>query len=362
MTHDLVHIRRGSLLALGAIAAVGALAASSLPASASEHRDPKQASGYTVTAFAAVGTESKPDDVTRLGTHIYVAFQNGVGPLGEASPTGATSSTLQEYGLDGHPGRAWQVTGKVDGLTADNEGRRLLLTTNEDGNSRFSTLTPDASQPLQTYTYSGLTHGGGTDAISVYHDRIVVSASAPTDAAGPALYTVHLNGSTATLTPEFADNATATAANGPQAGQRTTLGLTDPDSNTVVPRSAPRFRGDLMLTAQGDQQLIFTDSVTAGDQNLQVLSVAEPLDDTAFIERSNQTLWITDPTANTIDAVTGPFQPGQAISSVTPDTGPAYLATLNLTDGRLSPISALAAIAPKGLLVTSNRAGSAEDR
>jgi len=168
-------------VALGAAITVAALTATAMPASAAVHADPKTPAGYTVKAFAAVGTESKPDDVTRLGNSIYVTFQNGVGPLGEPASEGTTSSTIQQYRLDGTPGKSWQVQGKVDGLSADPSKHRLLLTTNEDGNSGFSTLTPGDKQPLKSYTYKGLTHGGGTDAISVFDGKILISASAPTD-------------------------------------------------------------------------------------------------------------------------------------------------------------------------------------
>jgi hypothetical protein len=350
MSYTVAQLKRSSFIALGAAVTLAAMGVSALPASAAEHRDSNAATGYTITSFAPVGNETKPDDLTRLGNSVYVAFQNGVGSLGEPATTGVTSSTIQQYSLGGHPGRSFQVPGKIDGLTADNAHHRLLMTTNEDGNSHFSTLTIGTRPTLKTYTYSGLTHGGGTDAISVVHGRILVSASAPTNASGPALYAVALGGTTATLTPEFADDSSVTAVNGPQAGKPVVLGLSDPDSNTVVPRSSPRYAGEFMLTAQADQQLIFASHLGTDKQELQALSVSQPLDDTAFATRSAQTLWVTDPSRNTVHAVTGPFTPGEAISAVTPDAGPAYLATLNLADGTLTPIQKLSAIQPKGLL------------
>jgi len=314
------------------------------------HADEKTPPGYTVKAFAAVGSESKPDDVTRLGNSIYVTFQNGVGPLGEPASDGTTSSTIQQYGRNGTPGNAWQVPGKVDGLSADPSKHRLLLTTNEDGNSGFSTLTPGEKQPLKSYTYKGLTHGGGTDAICVFDGKILISASAPNRSTGPAVYVVRLSGGTADLTPVFGDNASAIAANGANAGQGLTLALSDPDSNTVVPADAPRFQGDFMLDGQGDMQLVF--ATRHANKPLQVLTVNTPLDDTAFATARKRTLWVTDPTTNTLYRVTGAFRAGQALSAVTPDIGPSYLATLNLKDGSLTPIPQLAAISPKGLLFT----------
>jgi len=337
---------------IGAAITVAALAATAMPASAAVHADLKTPARYTVKAFASVGQESKPDDITRLGNSIYVSFQNGVGALGEPAPSGTTTSTVQQFSLRGTPGKSWRVKGKVDGLTADHGGHRLLLTTNEDGKSSFSTLTPGQKQPLKTYAYTGLTHGGGTDAISVFHGRILLSASNPAATTGPAVYTVHLAGNTAKLTPVFRDNASATAANGAQAGKHVTLALTDPDSNTVVPSASPRFKGDFMLDAQGDKQLVFAAAPQTSKQRLQVLTIAQPLDDTAFAASSEQTLWVTDPAHNVVYSVAGPFKAGQALSAVTPSVGPTYLATLNLNNGSLTPVKKLAAIQPRGLLFT----------
>ncbi|MDQ0276715.1 hypothetical protein QO003_001018 [Arthrobacter silviterrae] len=348
------HFKRTSLVLIG-VCLTAAATSAALPASAANKPEAPKTTGYTVKSFPAVGAETGPDDITRLGNSVYVSFQNGVGPLGEAAKSGATESTIQQYGLDGKPGKSWQVSGKVDGLTADPAHHRLLLTANEDGNSSFATLSPGAAVPLARYSYSGLTHGGGTDAITLRHGKIVVSASAPSDSTGPAAYSVSLQGTTAALTPLFADNATATIANGPNAGSTTTLALTDPDSNTMVPRSAPRFKNAFMLDAQGDQQLIFAANLGKAGQSLQVLNVAQPLDDTAFAARANETLWITDPSANAVYSVTGPFKAGQAVSTVAPDAGANSLNTLDLTTGALTPIPELAAIHPKGLMFTSSR-------
>jgi hypothetical protein len=76
------------------------------------------------------------------------------------------------------------------------------------------------------------------------------------------------------------------------------------------------------------------------------------VDDTVFATAQKRTLWVSDPTANMLYSVTGAFRAGQALSAVTPDVGRSYLATLNLTDGSLTPITQLAAISPKGLLFT----------
>lgn len=304
--------------------------------------------------YSAVGTETKPDDLTRLGDSIYVAFQNGVESMGEPASSGATASTIQQYSLSGAPGKSWSVTGKVDGMTADPASGRILASVNEDGNSSFVTLNPSESA-AKSYSYAGLTHGGGTDAISIFDRQIVLSASAPSNPSGPAAYTVKLSGSVAQLTPLFADNATAVAVNGPGAGTTVTLALTDPDSSRVVPRSSPRFAGSFMLDGQADLQLVFLSDHGRSAGKLSVLTVSTPLDDTAFATSSHQTLWLTDPAANELVSVSGTFASGQAVSTVTPDTGPSYLATLNLTSGTLTPVAGLGGVQPKGLMFVSSR-------
>lgn len=355
---------RACLLVAG-IAATTAVAGAALPAAASPSPAPAHSS-FSVRSFPAVGAETSPDDITRLGDSIYVIFQNGVGPMGEAAPSGATASTIQQYSLAGVAGRSWSVTGKVDGLTADAEHHRLLLTANEDGNSSFLTLDPAHSTAATRYTNQGLTHGGGTDAISVSvsHGSIIVSASNPTVPNGPAAYRVALRGGNAVLSPVLFDNSVATSANAATAGKPVQLALTDPDSNTIVPRSSARFGGSFMLDSQGDQQLLFLNpSVREGaaGHGIQVLSVAQPLDDTAFATASRRTLWATDPSHNAVDEITGPFTPGEAVSTITPDSGPTSLARLGLTDGSLTPIPGLGSVTPKGLLFTSGAHGEDQD-
>ena len=338
---------RSRVLIASALVAVAAVASAAAPATAATRSTTPV---LTIRTFSAVGSESKPDDLTRLGDFIYVAYQNGVGPKGEASPAGATKSRIQQYSLNGAPGASWAVTGKVDGLTADSEHHRLLVTTNEDGNSSFHTLQPGRVHPLRTYTYAGLSSGGGTDAISVYHHQILISASNPSAITVPAAYRVRLVGTTAQLTRLFSDDARATVANGATKGKTISLALADPDSNAVVPRNSPRFGGDFVLDGQADQQLVFAHHLGSRNQKLQVLQLHQPVNDTVFVAGARKTIWITDPTANALVAVTG-FRNHDAIAAAVPAAG-AFLARLNLNSGSLTPIRQLALVHPAGLLVT----------
>jgi hypothetical protein len=186
---------------------------------------------------------TKPDDITFLDGHVFVAFQNGVGPQGEPSPTGNLDSTVVELDPAGHPVNQWDVVGKCDGLTADPATGGVIATVNEDANSSLYTIDPSSGEVVH-YAYSGpLPSDGGTDAISIYHGTILISASAPgttglpaPQPTYPAVYQAQLDASThvASIQTLFFDESTATQANA-GAGATVTLGLTDPDSNEDVP-------------------------------------------------------------------------------------------------------------------------------
>lgn len=349
---------------LGALMA-GALAASLLAAGPARASSPgsRPIGDLTIRSFATgTGTRSQPDDMTRLGGRIFVAWQNGVGADGTPNPTnGVATSDVIEYAPNGAQLNDWSIPGHVDGLTADPAARRVVVTSNEDADSALYTITPSlpAVQQVESYAFSPtpLPHGGGTDAISIFHGRILVSASNPpggTDV--PAVYIASLANGTATLTPLFSDTAAATQANtGPGFGSPVTLALTDPDSNEVVPEASPRFSGDFVLDSQGDLQQIYTGG-TLADPELSALNLSQSVDDTAFLTSTHGVLYASDSHADAVYAITGDFQPGAAIVAVTPgnansappNPGPNYLGTLNLWTGAISPLATT--VQPKGLL------------
>jgi hypothetical protein len=309
---------------------------------------------------------SQPDDIVSLGGNLYVGFQNGVGSQGEVAPSGNLDSTLVEFTTAGSVVKQWDVTGKIDGMGADSATGQVFATVDEDSKSSLYTVS-GGTVTHYTYTPASLPHLGGTDAVSVYNGKILISASAPgtsgkAPTSAPAVFVVTLNtgAKTAAVAPFFADNATATGVNAPNAGKKVTLALTDPDSNLVVPSSSPDFAGTFMLNSQGDQELIFSD---ASGQNLQVLKISKPVDDTAWATSASGSLYTTDSTANTVDAITGSFTPGTAYTAVTPCNansapttcpGPGYpansLGTINLKTGAVGNIAVIGALTPKGLI------------
>jgi hypothetical protein len=307
----------------------------------------------------------QPDDIVALGGKLYVGFQNGVGSQGEAAPSGNLDSTLVELTPAGSVVKQWDVTGKIDGLGADPATGQVFATVNEDSKSSLYTVS-GGTVTHYTYTPSPLPQMGGTDAVAVYKGKILISASAPgtggkAPASAPAVFVVTLNAGTktATVAPFFADNATATGVNA--GGKKVTLALTDPDSNEVVPSSSPEFAGDFMLNSQGDQELIFSG---ASGQNLQVLKISKPVDDTAWATSASGTLYTTDSGADTVDAIMGSFTPGIAYTAVAPcnansapstcPTPPSYpansLGTINLKTGAVGQVTLSGPVTPKGMI------------
>ncbi|HEV3035477.1 MAG TPA: hypothetical protein VGX72_11895 [Solirubrobacteraceae bacterium] len=315
---------------------------------------------------------TKPDDITFLDGHIFVAFQNGVGAQGEASASGNLDSTVVELDRSGRPVEQWDIVGKCDGLTADPSTRSLIATVNEDANSSLYTIDP-TSGTIVHYDYSEpLPSDGGTDAISIYRGMVLVSASAPgttgspaPQASYPAVYQVDLDAATgvAAIHPLFGDEAPAAQAN-VGAGGSVALMLTDPDSSEDVPFFAPRFAGDFMLTSQGDQEQVFVSDAGGPHQSLSVLKLSSSVDDTAWPLVPWGALYVTDNRDDTVNRITGLFQPGSELvadtpcdESSAPSTCPApgfpanFLGQVNPWTGAISPVSVSgAAVQPQGML------------
>ena len=366
----LVAVPAGLLLAATSVAAASPVAAGHV--SAPHYRVRQILNGMHLRhRFIPAGSTTMrsesladPDDITVLGHHLYTAFQNGVGPQGQPSTDGNTFSTVVEFTGSGQVIRQWDLKGKCDGLTAD-PGRNLLIATvNEDANSSIYTITPGAPAAAQIrhYRYNKpLPHHGGTDAISVDHGQVLVSASAPgtTGAAAPqptypAVYKVTFNQATrvATVSPLFFDEDPAAVANvGAGQGTVVRLALTDPDSNEIVPRSGPRFAGDFMLTSQGDKEQIFVLHHGKYGHSLAVLRLSQSVDDTAWARSPFGRLYGADTSGDTVDAVTGLFPAHSVFVAVTPCDAsnapatcpapgfpPNYLGALNLWTGRISRV------------------------
>jgi hypothetical protein len=170
--------------------------------------------------------------------------------------------------------------------------------------------------------------------------------------------TLNAGAKTAAAAPFFADNATATGVNAPNAGNKVTPRAHGPG----LERGRPvELAGDFMLNAQGDKELIFSG---ASGQNLQVLKISNLVDDTAWATSASGSLYTTDSSADTVDAITGSFKPGTAYTAVAPGNAnsapsacpspPAYppntLGTINLETGAVGTVTVNGVVAPKGLI------------
>jgi hypothetical protein len=373
----------GATVAAAGLLGTAGCSSSSSPSASSSTSPPKQLTVKQIafgtilkhsfqpngTGAATTGSLSQPDDIVTQGGKLYVGFQNGVGSQGEAATSGNLDSTLVEFTTSGSVVKQWDMTGKIDGLGTDPATGRVFASVNEDSKSSLYVVSGGTATHY-AYTQSPLPHMGGTDAISMFNGKILISASAPgtsgkAPANAPAVYVATLNSGamTAAVAPFFAINASATAVNGSNAGKTVTLALTDPDSNMVVPSSSRKFGGDFMLNSQGDLQLIFSG---ANGQNLQVLKLSNPVDDTALATSASGTLYTTDSTADSVDAITGSFTPGTAYTAVTPCNansapavcpvtgsatyGPNYLGTINLETGAVSKVTVVGPVTPKGMI------------
>ncbi|MBF9070662.1 hypothetical protein [Streptacidiphilus fuscans] len=312
--------------------------------------------GYHAKVFAAAPKGlTGADDIAQLGDDIFVGYQNGVGTMGEPSPSGNKNSTVVEFDQRGKVVAEWSLVGKVDGLGADPTHRRVVATVNEDGNSSLYTITPQARRGHQVVHYSygvkTLPHGGGTDAVLEHDGRLYTSASNPSPTTpngtvfqGPALFQLHLAGGTAKPSSALADDAHAVNL---LTGKAETLNLSDPDSLENVPCYVPGVGGSMMLDSQGDSELIFMDTVKANwhsrpTQRVRVLHLSAQVDDTAFAIGDKGAIFAVDGNTNAIVEITGNFGRGQDFTSA------SSLSRLNLNTGKVTAFAP--GIASKGLL------------
>ncbi|MFI6684458.1 hypothetical protein [Streptomyces sp. NPDC050485] len=283
-------LRKTARASLGVLSAVTALSAVAVPAAmaneaapASKH-DAPAGTHLKLTLFAAAPTGYKsPDDLTRLGDVLYVAYQNNA--AADGTPAGSKTDIV---GFDVKTGKAlrhWVLPGRVDGLTADPRNHRLLATVNEDLNSSLYTITPTRTSGIvQHYNYSPSPAqtgsdgtNGGTDALSVGANGTVYVAHSNPDTSLPganntaATYTLKLSGSTAKLTPLYGVNDTAAVINPAKgAPAKAKLGLTDPDSNRWVPG---RDGGTLIQDAQADSKLVYVSDLDAQHPTVRQLNL-----------------------------------------------------------------------------------------
>lgn len=121
----------------------------------------------------------------------------------------------------------------------------------------------------------------------------------------------------------------------------------------------------------GDRQQIYVQNIGGPNQQLSVLDLSRSINDTAWVTAATGTLYATDNTSGTVDAVQGGFAPGLVRAAVTPcdangapatcpgsGYAPNYLGALDLYTGAVQAIPVEGRFAPEGLLFVPGPAGS----
>jgi len=307
-----------------------------------------------------------PDDLTRLAVNgmdhdrgmIWTEWQNGVQPNGTAgSPGGPNYSTITAFDpITGAVIESVNVSGHVDGVTADHKTGMIIVTSNEDNNSFLAVINPKTLK-VTVYTYSpnpAVDQTGGTDSIAIRNGVLYISHSNPLNTEQATVYRVKLDHATLTakLTPIFYDNSTALDV---LAGKPIQMALTDPDSNYFMPLSSPLYAGYLATISQGDGRLILANNLN-GKPHIIQLNLTDnvpgnlpPIDGIVVATASSGTLYVVDAKANTISALNTTGWPKGTVFVTEPsDNSNPLLGVLNLKTGVITPLGN-AFVSPKGL-------------
>lgn len=300
--------------------------------------------GYSVSTFATgpAGT-SGADSIEVVGGNIYVGYSNGTPKDGTAyAPTDPNFgkpavSTIVEYNRNGAVIGSTQVAGHTDGLRYNPATNQIWSMQNEDGNTNVVLVTPGSLAKSAPIPITAVNGSGGFDDILFTGGKTYLTASNPSNSPNtdPAIVSAVLSGGTISTTQVLAGNVTAAVLNsGPAATQL--LNLQDPDSISMT------VDGQVVMTSQGDGQLIFLRNIGAATQSVGVLNLTTFVDDTVFGGTSIDTLLVADKQTNAIYAITGPFNPNNGYSAAADTNGQnGFIGLLNTSafgDGSLAPI------------------------
>ena len=285
-----------------------------------------------VFAHSVPGVYTQPDSIAVLNGHIFIGYGNGVAKDG----TDGKSSTIVEYRMNGSAVRKFSVLGHNDGLKVDPKTKLLWALQNEDGNPSLVTINAKTLEQKQ-YSFPPTLNGGGYDDIVFRHGKIYMSASNPAGNPNnaPAIVRVELSGSSVTVTPVFAGNATATDI---LTESPVTLNLQDPDSMITDPA------GDIVLDSQDDAELVIVRHPDTASQNALRVPLTSPfgstkVDDTIFATASDGFILVSDLSADTVYAIhKHSFVPGAAYSAGIANGTVGLLGRLDLEFGQLTPI------------------------
>lgn len=230
----------------------------------------------TTFAKSVKGKYTQPDSITFNSANVFVGYGNNVATDG----TDGKSSTIVEYTMAGKKVKTFSVKGHNDGLKIDPSTGLLWAMQNEDANP--SLVIFDLTSGTQTSYSLGAVSvcGGGYDDIVFDAGKVFLSCSNPANNPNtdPAIVSLTISGTTATVSPVLMANASAVNI---VTGKTVTLNLQDPDSMILDPS------GVLVLDSQADSELILVTNPDSPDQSVQVLPITflgspTQIDDTVF--------------------------------------------------------------------------------
>jgi len=296
---------------------------------------------FNVQTFAtggALGTTS-PDSVeVGLGS-VWISYQNGADSTGLFG-----SSTVVRYSLSGTVQNTWSIAGNVDGLRLDPSGQAWALQ-NNDGNSTLTVINPTTlGTTLYAYgnTYTNVPNRGFDDA-QFLNGTTYLSETNPASNTDPIVLKL-TTGLSSPLQVAGILNSQFTGTN-LVTHVVTTDTITDSDSLIKTQN------GDLALTGEGDQQIVFIHNPGQSNQSESFINLLGTNgqtitgfpDDTAFVTSKSGYFIMADVGANTVYKI---YANGLTVGSVFVDVGDEF-GSLDLTTGIVTPI--FTGVSPHGL-------------
>ena len=306
---------------------------------------PVRASSITPSVFATGGaiSSTSPDSVVFGDGSLWVSYQNG------ADSTGASgSSTVVRYSPAGAIIHSWTIAGNVDGLRIAPNGQVWALQ-NNDGNSALTVINPstNATTPFtygSTYTANGNSLGRGFDDAEFLNGKVYLSETNPAVGTDPVIVQL-TTPLTSPLQIAGILNSTFTGTNLATGTQASTT-ITDSDSLILDPS------GDLVLTGEADQEIVFVHNPGAANQTESFVAllgtdgktISGFPDDTVFPTAPNGTFYVADTGGNTVYALKAS---GLAPGSVFIDVGDEF-GSLNTSTGIVTPL--FTGVSPHGVV------------
>ena len=293
-----------------------------------------QAASITPVVFAtgtAIGATS-PDSVAFGDGSVWISYQNGADSAGASG-----ASTVARYTPSGGLLSTFSIAGNVDGLKVDPATGLVWALQNNDGNSLLTTINP-VTNATTSYTYgSSYTNvaNRGFDDVVFRNGQVFLSETNPTGPGDPVILQLTTGLlSPLQVAPVLNSGMTGTNLATGQTNSATTI--TDSDSLVLTPS------GDLALTGEADQQIVFVHNPGASNQSISFISLLgtnnQPInglpDDTIYPTATQGFIYLADTGANTVYRL---LVSGLSTGSVLVDVG-AELGSLDTTTGVVTPL------------------------